>query len=111
MKRLILAAAFAAALTSCAKRPDAIVQADIPMQAYTNLSCPQIASEHNKEKVKLDGLSKQQISAANGDAFGVFLVGVPIGSVAGGDKEGEVAVSKGKVSAMESAALSKGCKL
>ncbi len=81
------------------------------MQAYTNLSCPQIASEHSKEKVKLDGLSKQQISAANGDAFGVFLVGVPIGSVAGGDKEGEVAVSKGKVSAMESAALSKGCKL
>ncbi|MGM4910472.1 hypothetical protein [Rhizobium sp. 768_B6_N1_8] len=111
MKKLILAAALAAALTSCAKRPDAIVQADIPMQAYTNLSCQQIASEHAKEKVKLDGLSKQQISAANGDAFGVFLVGVPIGSVAGGDKEGEVAVSKGKVSAMESAALSKGCKL
>ena len=41
----------------------------------------------------------------------MFLVGVPIGSVAGGDKEGEVAVSKGTVSAMESAALSKGCKL
>lgn len=33
MNRFILAVAFAAALTSCAKRPDAIVQADIPMQA------------------------------------------------------------------------------
>ncbi len=81
------------------------------MQAYTNLSCPQLAQLHTTEKKKLDDLSKQQISAANGDAFGVFLVGVPIGSVIGGDKEGEVAVSKGKVSAMESAALSKGCKL
>ena len=111
MKKLVLAVALAAALAACAKRPDAIVQADIPMQAYTNLSCERIAQEHSKEKKKLDDLSKQQISAANGDAFGVFLVGVPIGSVAGGDKEGEVAVSKGKVSAMESAALSKGCKL
>ncbi|MBB4193364.1 hypothetical protein GGE45_003059 [Rhizobium aethiopicum] len=63
------------------------------------------------EKAKLDDLSKQQISAANGDAFGVFLVGVPIGRVAGGDKEGEIAASKGKVSAMQSAGMSKGCKL
>ncbi len=81
------------------------------MQAYTNLSCERIAQEHKAERKKLDEFSKQQISAANGDAFGVFLVSVPTGSVAGGDKEGEVVVSKGKVSAMESAALSNGCKL
>jgi type IV pilus biogenesis protein CpaD/CtpE len=111
MNKIIIAFAAAAALAGCAKRPDAIVQADIPMAAYTNLSCQALAVELRKEQVKLDGLSKQQISAANGDAFGVFLVGVPIGSVAGGDKEGEVAVSKGKVSAMQSAGLSKGCKL
>ncbi|MBY3099844.1 hypothetical protein E0I74_29900 [Rhizobium laguerreae] len=90
MNKIIIAFAVAAAVAGCAKRPDAIVQV---------------------EKAKLDDLSKQQISAANGDAFGVFLVGVPIGSVAGGDKEGEIAASKGKVSAMQSAGMSKGCKL
>ncbi|EJB07928.1 hypothetical protein Rleg9DRAFT_6951 [Rhizobium leguminosarum bv. trifolii WSM597] len=111
MNKIIIAFAAIAGLAGCAKRPDAIVQADIPMAAYTNLSCQALAVELKKEQVKLDGLSKQQISAANGDAFGVFLVGVPIGSVAGGDKEGDVAVSKGKVSAMQSAGMSKGCKL
>ncbi|RFB93591.1 hypothetical protein B5K11_13800 [Rhizobium leguminosarum bv. trifolii] len=111
MKKIIIAFAATAALAGCAKRPDAIVQVDIPMAAYTNLSCEALAGELKRERAKLDDLSKQQISAANGDAFGVFLVGVPIGSVAGGDKEGEIAASKGKVSAMQSAGMSKGCKL
>ncbi|PDS85438.1 hypothetical protein E0H54_27010 [Rhizobium leguminosarum bv. viciae] len=110
-KKIIIAFAATAALAGCAKRPDAIVQVDIPMAAYTNLSCEALAAELKKERAKLDDLSKQQISAANGDAFGVFLVGVPIGSVAGGDKEGEIAASKGKVSAMQSAGMSKDCKL
>ncbi len=79
--------------------------------AHTNLSCEALAAELKQERAKLDDLAKQQISAANGNAFGVFLVGVPIGSVAGGDKEGEIAASKGKVSALQSACMSKGCKL
>jgi len=108
MNKIIIAFAATAALAGYAKRPDAIVQADIPMAAYTNLSCQALAVELKKEQVKLDGLSKQQISAANGDAFGVFLVGVSIGSVAGGDKEGDVAVSKGKISAMQSAGIEQG---
>lgn len=90
MNKIIIAFAAAAAVASCAKRPDAIVQVDIPMAAYTNLSCEALAVEHKKEKAKLDDLSKQQISAANGDAFGVFLVGVPIGSVAGETRKGKL---------------------
>jgi len=98
-----------AAATSCAKRPDAIVPVDIPMAAYTGQSCAALKSVMAKEKAILHAVSKQQHDAANGDAFGVFLIGVPMSSTFGGDKEGQVAVSKGKVQAIENAMKSKGC--
>lgn len=37
--------------------------------------------------------------AATSDAVGVFFVGVPVGSLTGADKDGQIAVSKGKVQA------------
>lgn len=98
-----------AAISSCAKRPDAIVPVDIPMAAYTNMDCQAIAQEMLKEQTHLAAISKQQNDAANGDALGVFLLGVPVSSTLGGDKEGQVAVTKGKINAMESAMRSKGC--
>ncbi|MBW8319295.1 MAG: hypothetical protein K0M47_08075 [Rhizobium sp.] len=109
MKKLFVAAASIAALSSCAKRPDAIVPVDIPMAAYSNQSCEQLGREMVQEQEKLAAVSKAQNDAANGDAFGVFLIGVPMSSVAGGDKEGQVAVAKGKVQSIENAMKSKGC--
>lgn len=41
--------------------------------------------------------------------MGVFLIGVPASSLTGGDKEGDISVSKGKVIAIESASKVKGC--
>lgn len=110
MKIRIVALAFTLAAVGCAKRPDAIVPVDIPMAAYTNLGCPALVQELLKEQNNLAALSKQQNQAATGDAIGVFLVGVPASSTFGGDKEGQVAVSKGKVNALNSAMMSKGCK-
>jgi len=109
MKTKVMMLALALALSACAKRPDAIVPADIPMAAYTNLSCEQLAQEYLKEQTSLTAVSKQQHDAANGDAFGVFLIGVPMSSTFGGDKQGQVAVAKGKVQAIQSAMMSKGC--
>jgi len=43
-------------------------------------------------------------------AVGVFLVAVSVGSLVGADKEGDVAVSRGKVNAIEMAMESRGCK-
>ena len=109
MIKLISMLALTLAVSSCAKRPDAIVPADIPMAAYTNLSCEQLGQEMIKEQTALSSVSKQQNDAATGDAFGVFLVGVPMSSTFGGDKEGQVSVAKGKVQAIQSAMMSKGC--
>jgi hypothetical protein len=97
------------AATSCAKRPDAIVPVDIPMAAYTGSSCPSLARELVKEQENLAAISKVQNDAATGDAVGVFLIGVPTSSTFGGDKEGQVAVAKGKVQAIQNAMRSKNC--
>lgn len=107
--RYLAVAILAASVASCAKRPDAIVPADIPMAAYTGQECPALQTELSREKAALDAVSKAQHDAANGDAFGVFLIGVPMSSTFGGDKEGQVAVAKGKVQAIENAMKSKGC--
>ncbi|WEX79008.1 hypothetical protein PYH37_003983 [Sinorhizobium numidicum] len=110
MKVRLIVLASTLAVASCAKRPDAIVPVDIPMAAYSNQSCEGLAQELLKEQNNLAAVSKQQNQAATGDAVGVFLVGVPMSSTFGGDKEGQVAVSKGKVNAIESSIKSKDCK-
>jgi hypothetical protein len=109
VKVYFVSLAIVLAASSCAKRPDAIVPADIPMAAYSNLSCEQLGQEMIKEQTALAAVSKQQHDAATGDAFGVFFVGVPMSSTFGGDKEGQVSVAKGKVQAIQSAMMSKGC--
>ena len=73
------------------------------------MRCDQLRKELSREKEVLKSVSKSQSRAATADAVGVFLVLVPAGSVFGGDKPGDVAVSKGKVLAMESELLSKSC--
>lgn len=109
MRFVVLAIGIMAVLTNCAKRPDAIVPVDIPMAAYSGSSCKSLSQELAKERTTLSALSQQQNNAATGDAVGVFLIGVPASSTFGGDKEGQVAVSKGKVNAIEFSLRSKNC--
>lgn len=109
MKKIVTLLVAGLALTACAKRPDAIVPVDVPMAAYSNMDCQALAQEYLKEQNALFAVSKQQNDAATGDAFGVFLIGVPMSSTFGGDKEGQVAVTKGKVNAIEANVRSKGC--
>lgn len=109
MLKTIAVVGAALTLAACAKRPDAIAPAAIPMAAYTNLSCAELARAQASEAATLARLSDDQNSAATGDAVGVFLIGVPVSSVVGGDKAGDLAASKSKVEAIKQAAMSKRC--
>ncbi len=111
MFRFMFAAALAATLAACAKRPDAIAPVATTMAAYASLSCAELARAEEGEAKALAVLSDQQNSAATGDAVGVFLIGVPVSTVAGGDKAGEIAASKGRLEAMRQAATAKRCAL
>lgn len=107
--RPAVAALVAIVVSGCAKQPSAIAPATIPFEAYTGLECSRLAADLAAEEANLRTLSAAQSNAATGDAVGVFLVGVPISSVTGGDKEGDIAVSKGKIEAMKAARLKKSC--
>ena len=109
MKLGILFVGVAVVLSACAKRPDAITPMSMPANAYSGLSCAQLAQEHTRSTAGLSAASKAQNDAATGDAFSVFLIGVPLASAAGGDKEGVVAQHKGELIAIEAAQRSKGC--
>ncbi|ASY64647.1 hypothetical protein SJ05684_c32250 [Sinorhizobium sojae CCBAU 05684] len=50
-----------------------------------------------------------QKQAVNSDALGVFFVGLPVGSMAGGERGSEVAVYKGQSAAIDRALKAKGC--
>lgn len=58
---------------------------------------------------KIAGAGFKSVRSANGDAFGVFLIRVPMSSRFGGDKEGQVAVAKDKSPAIENALMRKAC--
>ncbi len=47
--------------------------------------------------------TKQQKDAVTGDAVGVLLIGVPVSSATGGDRETAIAVEKGRLAAIEGA--------
>lgn len=98
---LAMLAAMAAA--GCAKNPDAIVAVNISAHAYSGLSCQQLAAEHQRSSQALAAVSQQQRQAATNDAVGVFLIGVPVSSISGNDKEGLVAQHKGEIIAIEGA--------
>jgi len=105
----VAAGALAAILAGCAKNPDAIAPISMPVNAYAGLSCDQLAVEHRRSAAALAAVSQQQKQAATGDAVGVFLIGVPVSSLSGGDKEGLVAQHKGEIVAIEGAMRAQRC--
>lgn len=101
----------ALALSACAKNPDAIAPVAMPVNAYSGLTCDQLVTEHRRSTAALAAVSQQQKQAATGDAVGVFLIGVPVSSLSGGDKEGLVAQHKGEIVAIEGAMRGQRCAL
>ena len=101
MRLPLLALATAATLAACAKMPDAITPAAMPAGAYDALTCAVAQLERAAITANLAALSSQQTNAATGDILSVFLLGVPVSGIAGSDKEGMLAVEKGKALAMD----------
>lgn len=67
---------------------------------YRGISCSRAAELYKQESAKVPSLVAAQKQAVTGDAVGVFLIGVPMSSLSGGDLEGEIAATKGKLIAL-----------
>ena len=96
MNKLLLVLPAIALLSACAERPNAIAPVGINTSLYADKSCGYLIAEKQRVDAQVMHLSSQQNSAANNDAIGVFLLGIPTGSLTGGDVAGELAAAKGQ---------------
>jgi hypothetical protein len=100
MKAIPILAAASLALVACAQPPSAI--APVPMTGlYDGLTCAAAQGALAQERQTLATLEQRQSNAAVQDAATVFLVLVPTSSLTGTNVAGDLAVSKGKVLALE----------
>jgi hypothetical protein len=91
------------AMAGCATRPEAITPAAVSATEYASLSCRETNTLLAEKRASLQEAERQQNRAATGDAIGVFLVLLPVGSLIGADNEGVVAQYKCEVLALERA--------
>jgi hypothetical protein len=64
----------------------------------------------NRLTQQINAASTAQRNAADGDFIGVFLIGVPVSSLVGADREAEIATLLGQANEVAQERLRKGCK-
>ena len=108
MKTIVV---FAAILTAagCAKAPNDIAAIPASTDAYVQMQCPQLSAARSEKQAQYTVLEKQQLAVARQDATGMATIHVPVGSMAGRDKEQDYARAKGELQAIDSVYQSKGC--
>lgn len=108
MKLQVLLAVTVISLVACANRPDSIRASHVSHEKFTHLDCTALTIKMASTRADLEKFSKMQDTKANGDAFGVFLLGIPFSKLSG-DHEGDVARLKGEVEAIETAQVKGQC--
>ncbi len=107
MLPLVLSSCFI--LGACATRPESIHASYVSHERFIDLDCPALEQLLQGTKTELANLSRAQDDKANADAFGVFLILLPISKLSG-DHEGEIARLKGQVEAVETAQVKNKCR-
>lgn len=106
---MTISIAILSALASCATPPERIAATAYPDDPYIGKSCAFLADETKRTSDELAALSKKQKDTVAADTIGVIVIGVPVSSLAGGDKKTEISVLKGKIEALKRASKSSGC--
>lgn len=109
MKPVVLLAISAAVLANCAANPEDIAAADIGTGMYRGQSCEQLAEQRLAYTQRLEALSAEQSSARTGDTVGVILLGLPLSSMSGNDRETDIAVTRGHLNEIDRERLASNC--
>ena len=91
------------ALSGCASRSSAIAPIAVPSANYNGMSCDETKTMLAQKQSGLNALMKSQNNTATADIIFVTLILLPLGSIFGGDNEGELAQAKGEVMALQGA--------
>lgn len=103
---LILLAAIllgATLLGACAQSPEDIVPAYISQSRFKGWSCELLVQEKSHLAAALITSSAQQQQARDSDIAGIILLGLPVGSLSGGNVAAQIARLKGERNAVERA--------
>jgi len=103
------AALYAAIAVGCATQPEKIAPAKVPVEPYLQMTCEQLSAERGKTQTALDDQEREQRSVRRNDAWGVALLGLPVGRMSGGNRETRIAELRGDARAIDSASRSRGC--
>ena len=105
----IMAMALGACLASCAKSPEQVIPMATPTIEYERMSCAELATARARNLENVSSLSLSQERARSNDTLGVIFLGLPVASMTGADKEGELSVAKGRDLSISSVQHAKKC--
>lgn len=109
LRNIVIISTLAIVSSACASRPESIAASYVSHEKYIAGDCARLATQISDARAELSKVSEMQNSKANGDAFGVFLLGIPFSKLSG-DHAGDVAKWKGEVEAIETAQIKNKCK-
>jgi hypothetical protein len=94
----------------CATPPEKIAAAKVDAAPYAAMDCGALAAEGVRLRKSLGLAEAAQRRQRENDTIGVLMVGLPMGSMAGG-KENEQAIArfKGQQAAIDATQKTKGC--
>lgn len=96
-------------IAGCAKAPSSIAPAYTSEIPYQSLSCKQLGEESARVGNALTAASSQQENARTGDAWGVFLLGMPVSTLSGDNIAPQIASLKGQQEAIQKTMITKNC--
>lgn len=110
LKKITLLSLAVAVISGCASRPESISASYVSHEKYIGNECTVLATNMADARAELGKYSDLQNEKANGDAVGVFLLGIPFSQLSG-DHEADVAKWKGEIEAIETAQIKNNCKI
>jgi len=108
LAQFTVCSAAALVLAGCATRPESIHASFVSHEKFSGLDCEELAARVVATKAKLTEASRLQNEKANGDAVGVFFLGIPFSKLTG-DHEAEIAQLKGELEALDTAQVKAEC--
>ena len=101
VKTLAIVALAAVTLQACAKRASAIAPAVVPTANYEGYDCDELKTMLAQKTASKNALVRTQNNAATMDSVAIWFTLLPLGTVFGMDREGEVAQVKGETMALQ----------
>ena len=108
MKKLV-SVGLLALVAACAQKPESIAPAYVTPTIYENFTCTQLAQEQARLVQAYSVASGQQSQARRNDMAGVFLIGLPVSSMSGGNVAPQIANLKGQQEAVRATMITKNC--